>query len=685
MFKHSFKVIIILPFFLFFNSSYEDYKYKENSNNIKHPFVDSDSRWVDSVFRSLSPDERIAQLFMIPVPSNKGKKYMESMSNFIKKYKVGGIIFFKGGPGRQIIMTNRFQKISKTPLLISIDGEWGLSMRLDSTTKFPRQMLIGAIQDEEVIYDMGVEIARQCKRIGVHVNFAPVIDVNNNPKNPVINSRSFGESRRNVASKGFAYMIGMQDNRVIATAKHFPGHGDTDTDSHKTLPIITHSRNRLDSIEIYPFKHLIDAGLGAIMIAHLYIPELDSTKNQASSLSKNIVTDILKKQLGFKGLVFTDALGMSGVSMYYPTGVTEVKALKAGVDVLLMSKSVPIAIAEIKKAIKLGELSQKDIDEKCKKILQAKYWVGLHKFKPLSLKNLYKELNSPNAKMVKRRIVESSITLLKNKNNILPIKKLDSVKIASLSIGRGGYTRFQTNLSLYANVKHFVISRNAAPSAYQNILKRISKYDIVIVGVHSWSRRPPNFGVTQVAVNFVEQLSKRTKVILDIFANPYSIEKFNSDDLHGLIMSYENIRLSQELSAQLIFGGIPARGKLPISAGKFPVYSGLFDEKIRLKYSIPKELNIDEIKLKTIDTIVMNGIKERAMPGCQIIAMKDGIVFYHKAFGHHTYKKKVPVELDHIYDLASVTKIAATTLSIMKLSDEGSFDIKKNSRPICLI
>ena len=344
-------------------------------------FLQSEEKWVDSVFASLSPDERLGQLFMIPCWSNKDARHVRQIREVIQKYKIGGLIFMQGGPMRQAKLTNYFQKLSKTPLLISIDGEWGLAMRLDSTPQFPKQMTLGAIQNDSLIYEMGKEIAMECKRLGIQVNFAPVADVNNNPNNPVISMRSFGEDKYLVARKAEMYMRGMQDQGVLANGKHFPGHGDTDKDSHKTLPTVPYSTARLDSLELYPFRYLMDRGLGSVMVGHLYVPAIDSTKDQASTLSSKIVTGLLKDKLGYQGLIFTDALNMKGASAYNEAGVVDAKALLAGNDVLLFTENVEKAIVEIKKSLESGELKQEDIDAHCKKILKAKYWCGLSKNK----------------------------------------------------------------------------------------------------------------------------------------------------------------------------------------------------------------------------------------------------------------------------------------------------------------
>jgi len=646
----------------------------------KEPDFLTESTWVDSVFSSLTVEEKIAQLFMLPAYSNRNESHVKEVDSLILKYGIGGLIFFQGSPVRQAEMTNHFQKISKVPLLVAIDGEWGLGMRLDSTTGFPRQMMLGAIQNNQLIYEMGAEIARQCRRLGIHMNFAPVVDVNNNPRNPVINSRSFGEDRENVAAKGYSYMLGLQDNRVIATAKHFPGHGDTDSDSHKTLPIIKHGVKRLDSIELYPFKRLINSGLGAVMVAHLHIPSLDSTNQIASSLSPKVVAGLLKDSLGFKGLVVTDALGMAGARQTAGSENVELQALLAGNDILLMPKELPTAIGAILEALKAGRISEETINQRCKKVLQAKYWVGLNNYKPVKTSNLTADLNKGND-LLKRKLVENSITLLTNKDSLLPFLRLDTLDIASVSIGSRKVNRFQKYLGLYSHVKFYAIRKNSSPSLFEALVEVLSKHEVVVVSVHNTNRSPRrNFGISRQTIDFVRQLSKKTKVVLNVFANPYSLNLFqNLKDLQAVLLSYEDNELTREVTAQVLFGAIPSVGRLPVSIdNQFFMGEGINADKIlRLKYSLPGEIKMDEKILRQIDTLAELGIKKRAYPGCQILVAKNGVVVYRKSFGYHSYRKKRAVSNDDIYDLASITKMAATVAALMKLSDDKLFSVNE--------
>jgi beta-N-acetylhexosaminidase len=641
--------------------------------NIQDPPFYANTHWADSVFKSLSPDERIAQLFMVAAYSNKDKAHVNEIKKLVNEYKIGGLIFFQGGPLRQAVLSNCYQSCSKVPLLIAMDAEWGLAMRLDSTTKFPRQMTLGAIQNDSLIYQMGVEIARQTKRLGMQVNFAPDIDVNNNPLNPVIGNRSFGEDKYNVTKKAIMYMKGMQDNNVLACGKHFPGHGDTDSDSHKTLPTIKSSRARLDTLELYPFKELINQGLGSMMVAHLSIPALDTTPNQASTLTKKIVTGLLKDTLGFKGLIFTDALNMKGVSKFYKPGEVDAKALVAGNDVLLFPEDVPTGIKEIKAAIERGEITQEEIDKRCMKILLVKQWAGLDKYQKVNLKNLYEELNTPQAELLNRKLTEASLTLLKNEDYIIPLQQLDSLKIASLSLGYKELNLFQKILENYSPVTHFGIDKDAKQEIFDSTLFKLKNYNTVIVHLNNTNNKPDkNFGLTPAVKKMLANLLKQNNVIINISANPYILAKLDSLQLaKAIVMSYEDNDYSQSYAAQLIFGGIAASGKLPVTASSlFALGTGSTTKAVRFKYTIPEDVGADSKRLNKIDSIAMKGIKDHVFPGCQILVAKNGKVIYQKSFGYHTYENKIKVKNDDLYDIASITKIAASTISLMKLLDE---------------
>jgi len=650
-----------------------------NNQPVDPPFLSDNSEWVDSVFKTLSLDEKIAQMLMVAAYSNKGSNHEEELIRLITKHKIGGVIFFQGGPQRQAEMVNHFQEVSRVPLLVALDAEWGLGMRLDSTVSYPHQMMLGAIQDDSLIYDMGRDIAVQLKQIGVHMNFAPVVDINNNPNNPVINDRSFGEDKHNVAAKAIMYMKGMQDERILCTAKHFPGHGDTDTDSHYELPVIQHGRDRLESVELYPFKECIRQGLTGIMAAHLSIPSLDSTVNLASSISQKVINDLLRDQMGFKGLIVTDAMNMKAVSKYFKPGEMDAKAAIAGNDILLMPADVSKAIHEIRREIRRGTISRNDIDERCKRILAAKKWVGLDEFKPLEKDGLPDRLNNHDTRLLKTRLAEASLTLLRNEKQIIPLQKLDTLSMASLTIGQDTVNTFQQYLGLYGQVDHFLLPEGSSKMDFDSVRGLLSHYDLVIIGIQQTSSSlARNYGITDEIIRLTERIAAEQTAILSLFANPYSLNKFRHlDDLAGLIVAYEDNEITQRLSPQLIFGGIRAKGYLPVGAGKvYKPGDGLSTEKAwRLSYALPGSVGMDPEILKKIDTIAWDAIDQKAIPGCQVLVARNGVVVYHKAFGHHTYSRKNPVHIQDIYDIASITKITSTLPVLMNLTTRGKFNV----------
>jgi beta-glucosidase-like glycosyl hydrolase/CubicO group peptidase (beta-lactamase class C family) len=644
-------------------------------------FLNVQSTWADSVFKSLTPDERIAQLFMVAAYSNKGIEHVKKVEELVSKYKIGGLIFFKGGPNREAKLTNYYQSKAETPLFIAIDGEWGVSMRLDSTTVYPRQMMLGAIQNDKLIYQMGKQIAQQCKLLGIHINFAPVIDVNNNPKNPVINNRSFGENKQQVAKLGIAYMNGMQNNGIIACGKHFPGHGDTDSDSHKTLPIINHNYQRLDSLELYPFKQLINAGLMSMMVAHLYIPKLDNTPNRASTLSPKIVNGLLKDSLGFKGLIFTDALNMKGVSKYYAPGEVDVKAILAGNDILLFPENVPVGIAKIKEAIAKGEITQKEIDDRCLKILKAKEWAGLNHYQPIKFDHLIEKLNPVENVVLNRALADQSITLIQNKNDILPFKKLDSIKMVYLNIGGTGNNEFHKMMNYYTAIPEIKIPRSLSKESELKLMKQLQPYDRIIIGFHHTNNSPRrNFGITRQAINLQNKLAETKAVISVVFGNPYVLKSFGDQtNTQAIIVAYQDTKYTRKSAGELIFGGIVPKGKLPVTCNSvFKEGLGLtYNKSTRLHFVMPEEMGYSVDSLNHIDKIVKTAIKDGVFPGCQVLAIKSGNLFYYKSFGYFTYQQKQKVKWNTIYDLASVTKIAATTYALMQLTEKGLIDLDK--------
>lgn len=646
-------------------------------------YLDSQrDQWVDSVMNKLSLEEKIGQLFMVAAYSNKDQKHIDEINYIIKKYKIGGLIFFQGGPVRQAKLTNLYQSKSKIPLLIAIDGEWGLGMRLDSTIIYPRQMALGAIKDDSLIYQMGADIAVQMKRMGIHINFAPVVDINNNPNNPVINARSFGENRKNVTQKSAMYLHGMQDNGLLTTVKHFPGHGDTDSDSHYTLPMVSHNRARLDSIELYPFKELFNQGATGVMVAHLQVPELGTSENTPTTLTKSVVTDLLKDELGFNGLIFTDALNMKGATKYFQPGEIETMAIKAGNDVLLFPVSVSKAISKIKKSIRKGEISKDRIDESCRKVLMAKYDAGLNKIdksKPVvEIKNLDKDLNKIEYSVTKQDLINASLTLIRNEKNVVPIKKLKRKKFASIAFNTEDLTVFQKTLSNYASVVHYIYKEEFKDS----IFKQLKKYDIVFASLHNTSLYPAkNYKVDIRLLEAISRVSNGTKVILTHFANPYSLRNCTAiDNINTVLVAYSDDNDVQFAAAQALFGAFIINGKLPVSINdEFPEGFGLTTKKkLRLEYGIPEQVGVSSEKLRRIDTIVQNAINEQAMPGCQIVIVRKGNVIYNKSFGYHTYLNQHKVKNTDIYDIASITKVVATIPQLMKLYEDSLFFLDWN-------
>jgi beta-N-acetylhexosaminidase len=632
--------------------------------------------WSDSVFQTLSQEEKIAQLFMVAAFSAKDQENIKEIEVLVRQCRVGGLIFFKGNPHREAQLTNYYQSISKTPLLIGMDAEWGLAMRLDSVPSFPRQMPLGAMENDSLIYLMGAEIARECKRLGIHINFAPVIDVNSNPNNPVINDRSFGENKQLVTRKGLAYMQGMQDNGVMACAKHFPGHGDTETDSHFDLPVINASRERLDTLELFPFRELFAKGVKSVMLAHLYLPAIDTTSNTASSLSKAMVTDLLENEMHYDGLKFTDALNMRGVTKFFAPGEVDLRALMAGNDILLFPENVPAAIEKIKVAVDSGRITQEFLDNKVKKILAAKEWAGLNRYQPVKVENAASDIYSPEAQRIINQILQQSIFVIKNEDGLFPVKPEKHQKIASVAIGYPNPVLFQQTLSNYAQIDYFFIDREASAAGFDSLYKQVKDYDLLIASLHNTHRSvSKGYGLRKAEVDFINMLNEKKKTAFVFFANPYALQQFPG--IKNLMIAYDDQVAQNEQAAQMVFGANASRAKLPVTVSAEYAYgSGLFIVPSgRLRYVTPLEIGIKPEKLRNVDTLINKAIRDKAMPGCQVLAAKDGSVFYSRSFGTVSYLDTTPVSNRHIYDLASITKVAATTLAVMKLQEEGKINL----------
>lgn len=641
-------------------------------------FLAASNRWVDSVFTAMSADERLGQLFMIAAYSNKDARNAVDVEGLIKKYKVGGVIWMQGSPVKQGKLAGYYQSISKVPMLYSMDAEWGLSMRLDSVPRYPRAMTLGAIQNDSLVFYAGQRIARDCKRLGIHINFGPDADVNINPKNPVIGIRSFGEDRDNVARKAAMYMAGMQSEHVLANAKHFPGHGDTETDSHAALPILDHSRQRLDSVELYPFKKLIEQGIGSVMVAHLQIPALDTAANLPASLSPKVINQLLKTELGFNGLVFTDALNMKG-AMGLPAGAVEVKALQAGVDVLLMSLDVGKAITAIKLALDSGVLQQADLDEKVKKILKLKYWCGLNKTPSIVTRKITSELNSSAADSLNENLARAAITLLQNNNSFLPFQKTDTTSLLEITVGSDEQTQLFLSLKEVSKIEHAGLSHTATPEQLKTLALKLPPAQRVIIQINRSNLKPDQgFGLSTSSVRLIDSIASIKPTVLVVFGIPYLLNSFqNFSNFKAVLMGYENIPAMQKAAAMVILGIAPVTAKLPVTTNAFSIGSGINMMPLQTSFELLEEKFAAE-KFKAVDSIALQGIREKAYPGCQIVALQNGRIVYQKSFGKYTYDSDAKmVDNGTMYDLASLTKVLSSALALMKLSSEGKFDYHK--------
>lgn len=636
--------------------------------------------WVDSVFKTLSKNQKIAQLMVVRLssigPDHTVVFYDQQVEEAIRKYNIGGICLFQGGPIQQATVLNHLQQIAQTPLLVTIDAENGVGMRMDSVLPLPRQMMMGAVQDRSLIYEYGRIVGEQCKRIGIQVNYAPVVDINNNPNNPVINDRSFGEDKYKVADYGIAYMKGMQDVGVMGCAKHFPGHGDVDVDSHLDLPVINKSMAQLDSLELYPFNRIFKAGVGSVMVAHLSIPAIDSTEHMPTSISYNSVTQLLRKELNYNGLTFTDALEMKGVAKYFPGGEASRQALIAGNDMLCLPGDIPGSIKTIRKAIRKKKLHWSDINEHVKKVLYAKYQYGLANWQPIDTTHLLADLNSKVPAM-RRTIAENAITLLRNEDPaIFPLT--GGRRIAYVGVGLTQDNAFAQQVRKDYNAQVYYFDYKKDSSAVAPMLQQLKdSFDVVIIGVHKFNRFPANnFGISKAAIQLIQGIQQQQKTITLVFGNPYAIK--NICNAPVLIAAYEDDDITQLTASDLLHGRFLAKGKLPVTVCPSLSYGyGIVPR--RLLPSVPADqLGFNGAKMsRDIDSIVTDAIAQHAIPGAVVLVARDGKIAYEKAFGYLTYDSTEPVYRETIYDLASVTKILATTLSVMKLYNDGKLDLQK--------
>jgi beta-glucosidase-like glycosyl hydrolase/CubicO group peptidase (beta-lactamase class C family) len=639
----------------------------QNTDPLQTIDVKTQTKWVDSILNKMTIDEKIGQLFMVQAYSNLDEKHRMFIDSLIKNYHIGGLIFMQGTPEKQAVLTNNYQAVSKIPLLIGFDGEWGLDMRLKDTYRFPWNMTLGAITDNKLLEEFGAQLGKQCKRLGIHINFAPVVDININPENPIIGNRSFGENRENVTQKALAFVKGMQSQHILSNAKHFPGHGDTASDSHKSLPILDFNFKRLDSIELYPYKKLIDNNLTSVMVAHLSVMGLEENKDCPTSLSYQVISELLKEKLHFEGLILTDALNMKGVSNYAELGEINLEALLAGNDMLLIPTDVPLAVDTIKSALNENLITVERINYSVRKILKAKYWAGLNNYKKIELTNLQQDLNSIEDELLHRNLVENSITLLKNKSLTFPIQHLERKKIAYVKLGDATHGDFLNMLKNFAEVDE------VSNDSLDYLMADLKPYNLVVIGFHKSNDNPwKDYKFKAEELLKLQEIAKNKTVILDVFASPYSLLQLeNFENIEGVVVSFQNSKIAQEISAQMLFGALEIKGKLPVSiAGQFLENDGLMSNSLGLlSYSIPEDVGLSSQKLSKIDSVAAVILNGKMAPGMQILVARKGKVVYHKSFGFHTDEEKTPVINSDLYDIASLTKIVATLPLIMELEE----------------
>jgi beta-glucosidase-like glycosyl hydrolase/CubicO group peptidase (beta-lactamase class C family) len=636
----------------------------------------SSQRWVDSVYQSLSPDERIGQLFMVAAYSNKGPSHLNALYDLVSCQHIGGVIFFQGGPVRQVRITNLLQEMAKVPLLVGMDAEWGPAMRLDSVISFPYAMTAGFVPDTGLVRRYGYAIGRQCARLGVHLNFAPVVDMNTNPLNPIINARAFGEDPQRVTEWALAFHQGQREAGVLGCAKHFPGHGDTQDDSHKTLPTVNQTKARLRSTEWQPYRALAKEGIASVMVGHLNVPALDSTGTPAS-LSKAIIGDYLRGELGFKGLVVTDALNMKGVSRDYKIGTLEVKALQAGHDLLLFPEDVPAALDSIQSALAKGTLDSARVAAAVKAVLAAKFEAGLGRFKPIVEAGVVADLNQPTDHQVVQQVLRHSISLLTNRKRVVPLN--GKAKVAVVTSGMA-VPSFLETAGLYAPIQHFEAVYSGDSLVQGNdLMRQLADFDKVVLVVgrptdKPWKKQKLSTG----EIDLIQKISLQNSMVLVTLANPYVIYNqpilFQAD---AVLVSPESSTAAQSLAAQALFGSYRGGGELPVQLDpQLEVGHGLaVRSRGVLGMATPEEVGMNSAVLHQIDSLVAKGLRADAYPGCQVLVARKGKVVYHKAFGYQDVFKTNPVKVSDIYDLASITKIAAGVPAVMHLVEEGDLDL----------
>lgn len=678
--KKSFLPILVLSTLFMIHASPS----RGAENNVPWKNFTGDRR-VDSILSTMTVREMIAQLIWIPAWADaKGGNYMQ-VEELVTKYGIGGVIFFEGSRDLQVDFTKRIGKMSKIPLIIAQDAEWGTGMRLKEIEDFPYQMTLGALQNDSLIYRMGAAVAWQCRDIGVNINLAPVADVNNNPLNPVINYRSFGEDPERVADKAVMYMKGLQDNGIIACAKHFPGHGDTDVDSHTGLPVIKGDRQRFEEVELVPFRRLAEEGIGAVMTAHISVPGLEKSGLPAT-FSKKVITTLLRQDTRFRGLILTDAMNMAGATLTYPSGIAEAEAFLAGNDIIEYSTDPVRAIDEIARRVEKGEIAVSEVISRCRKLLAAKLWLE-------NLKTGNGDTGvTPDGRQgtgipgsehpaLIRDLYNGAMTLIENNDNLIPLGRLDRIRIATVSVNRLAMTEFQRMTDRYTNADHYFVDPSNEQGA-RFVMSKLKDYDVVIAGFCSLEQKPAGqYGVTPSLNNLFRQITSLDRAAVIWFGNPYGIARLDmTKKPSAFLVAYQDNQYSHQAAVQVLFGAIGASGRLPVTVSEaYTLGTGILTPgNIRLQYGFPENAGLSSERLiGKVDSIVKEGIDSLAFPGCQVLIARKGIVVMNKCYGFHLYDSTEAVNESDLWDLASVTKVTAATPSLMLLHDRGLFDPDK--------
>ena len=641
--------------------------------------------WVDSILVGMSMDQKVGQLFVVQA---QGLLYNEADSEYltlvelVERFEIGGFMFWRGNPTAQALLTNDLQKRSRIPLLIAQDMEWGAGMRLSETTTFPRAMALGAARRPELVRAMGRAVAREARAIGVHMNYAPVADVNNNPDNPVINVRSFGEHPDLVGDMTAAYILGMKEGGLLSAVKHFPGHGDTDVDSHSGLPILTLGRARLDSLELLPFIRSIEAGADAIMVAHVALPEIEHGETVAATLSKPIITGILRQDLRFDGLVITDAMRMEAIVDEFGAGEAAVRAVEAGIDLILMSNDFYAARRAVLQAVDSGRISEETIDLAVRHVLRAKFQAGLHAYVPIDLASLRDDVGDPVFEALAGEIGRSAVTLLSNENGLIPIRdrrqRILEVTISDGSdVDRGmSFNRMLRSQTPEAFVEHRLIDRRSSRDDISDALDIANSFDLILVQAYITVRTGSGFiSLLGREAEFLDRLVRKDPPSIVVsFGSPYIVAGFRRPDAY--IAAYDGSEATIRAVADGLFGGIGFRGRLPVKIPtQYSFGDGIMTTAEVLRLGRPEDVGMSSSLLSRLDTLIWHAVEDSAFPGAAVVAGRSGVIVKNEGYGYFTYDSDRKTTTRSLFDLASLTKVVATTPAIMLLYERGQIDL----------